>query len=81
MPQTAPPTCENTKSGNMLEKFYKNCRYTGSLEVGGGLPNNLLKFVDVVIEKGCESQGCGNKDCNSYIFDGATRIYQRCSML
>ena len=34
--------------------------------MGGG--GNLLKFVDVVSEKGCESQGCGNKDWNSYIY-------------
>ena len=34
-PQTTPPTCENTNSGNMLEKFYKNRRYIGLSEVGG----------------------------------------------
>ena len=45
----------------------------------GGLqpPNSLLKFVDVVSEKGCKSQGRRNEDSNSYIFEEATRIYQK----
>ena len=45
----------------------------------GGLqpPNNLPKFVDFV---GCESQGCRNEDLNSYIFEEATRIYQKCNI-
>ena len=37
---------------------------------------NMLKFVDFVNEKGCESKGHGNEDSNSYIFEEATRIYQ-----
>ena len=32
-------------------------------------PNNLLKFVDFVSEKGCKSQGRKNEDSNSYIFE------------
>ena len=42
--------------------------------------NNLPKFVDFVSEKGCESQGCRNEDLNSYIFEEATRIYQKCNI-
>ena len=40
----------------------------------GGLasPNNLLKFVDFVSEKGCKSQGRKNEDSNSYMFEEAT---------
>ena len=38
---------------------------------------NLLKFVDCVSERGCESQGHGNEDLNSYIFEEATRIYPK----
>ena len=34
--------------------------------------NNLQKFVDFVSEQGCESQGRGIEDWNSYIFS----IYQ-----
>ena len=50
---------------------------------GGGLqlPNNLLKFVDFVSEKDCESQGRRNEDSSSYIFEEATRIYQNCNLL
>ena len=45
----------------------------------GGLqpPNDLPKFVDLV---GCEGQGCRNEDLNSYIFEEATRIYQKCNI-
>ena len=56
----------------------------GPSEAGGwggfSPPNNLLKFVDFVSEKGCESQGRRNKDWNTYIFEEATRIYQKCNM-
>ena len=38
-------------------------------------PNDLLKFVDFVSEKGCKSQGRKNEDSNSYIFEESTRIY------
>ena len=44
---------------------------------GASAPNNLLKFVDFVSEKGCKSQGRRNEDSNSYIFEEATRIYQQ----
>ena len=49
---------------------------------GGGLkpPNNLPKFVDFVSEKGCNSQGRRNEDLNSYTFEEATRIYQKCNI-
>ena len=30
-------------------------------------PENLLKFVDFVSEKGCKSQGCRNEDSKTYI--------------
>ena len=45
----------------------------------GGLqpPNNLLKFADFESEKGCKSQGRNNEDSNLYIFEEATRIYQK----
>ena len=43
-------------------------------------PNNLLKFVDFVSEKGCKSQGRKNEDSNSYIFAKATRIYPECNI-
>ena len=48
----------------------------------GGLqpPNNLLKFVDFVSEKGSNSQGRRNENANSYIFEEATRIYQNCNI-
>ena len=48
----------------------------------GGLqhPNNLLKFVDFVSEKGCKSQGRKNEDSNSYIFEEAIRIYPECNI-
>ena len=55
----------------------------GSREGGwGGLwpPNNLLKLVDFVGEKGCNSQGRRNKDSDSYIFGETTRIYQKCNI-
>ena len=42
-------------------------------------PNNLLKFVDFVSEKGCKSQGRKNYDSNSYIFEEATRFYPKCN--
>ena len=47
----------------------------------GGLqpPNNLPKFADFVSEKGCKSQGRKVEDSNLYIFEEATRIYQKCS--
>ena len=49
----------------------------GPSEAGGGAgglqpPNKLLKFVDLVSEKGCKSQGRGNEDSNSYVFSEAT---------
>ena len=45
---------------------------------GGGAgrlqrPNNLLKFLDFVSEKGCDCQSRGNEDLNSYIFKEATK--------
>ena len=43
-------------------------------------PNNLLKFADFVSEKGCKSQGCKNEDSNLYMFEEATRIYQKCNI-
>ena len=53
-------------------------RYPGPSEAGGGWgasapPNNLLKFVDFVSEKGCKSQGGRNEDSNSYIFEEAIK--------
>ena len=42
--------------------------------------NNLLKFADFVREKGCECQGRGNEDSNSY-FREDTRIYHKCNIL
>ena len=59
---------------------------TGPSEAGeGGLggfspPNNLLKFVEFVIEKGCNSQGRKTEDSNSYICEEATRIYEKCNV-
>ena len=47
---------------------------------GGAGPNNLLKFVDFVSGKGCNSQGRRNEDSNSDIFEEATRIYQKCNI-
>ena len=41
----------------------------GGLAGGFSPSNNLLKFVDFVSEKGCESQGRKNEDSNSYIFE------------
>ena len=53
----------------------------GGLGAGGLQPlNNLQKFVDFVSEKGCKSQGRRNEDSKSYIFDEATRIYQKCNI-
>ena len=45
----------------------------------GGLqpPNNLLKFAEFVSEKGCKRQGSKKEDSNLYIFEEATRIYQK----
>ena len=43
---------------------------------GASVSNNLLKLVDFVSEKGYESQGLGNEDSSSKIFEEATRIYQ-----
>ena len=45
------------------------------------LPNNLLKFVDFVSEKGCKCQGRRSEDSNSYAFEEATRIYQKMQCL
>ena len=49
----------------------------------GGLqpPNDLLKFADFVSEKGCKSQGRKNEDSNLYMFEEATRIYQKMQYL
>ena len=53
----------------------------GSWGLGGfSPPNNLLKFVDFVSEKGCKSQGRRNEDSNSYVFVEATRINQKCNV-
>ena len=57
----------------------------GPSEAGGGLggfspPNNLLKFVDFVSEKGCKSQARRNEDSNLYVFVEATRINQKCNV-
>ena len=43
-------------------------------------PDNLLKFVDFVSEKGCKSQGRKNENSNSYIFEEAARIYPECNI-
>ena len=58
------------------------CRPVGSGGAGGlqPPPNNLLKFVDFVSEKGCKSQGRKNEDSNPYIFEEATRIYPECNI-
>ena len=53
-------------------------RSTGPSEAGGGA--NLLTFVHFVSEKLCKSQGRKNEDSNSYIFEEATRIYQKCNI-
>ena len=54
----------------------------GPLEAGGGMgwggwglqpPDELLKFVDFVCEKGCKSQGCRNEDSNLHIFEEAIK--------
>ena len=50
------------------------CRKRGGGGAGGlqsASPNSLLKFVDFVNEKGCESQDHRNENSNSYIFDHA----------
>lgn len=45
--------------------------------MGGLSPfNNLLKFVNFVIERDCESQAHENEDSNLFIFEEATRINQ-----
>ena len=61
------------------------CNTIAGPSEAGGLggfrpPNNLLKFVDFVSEKGCKSQGRKNEDSNSYIFEEATRIYPECNV-
>ena len=55
---------------------------SGGGGAGGGFspPNNLLKFVDFVSEKGCKSQCRRNEDSNSYVFVEATRIHQICNI-
>ena len=60
------------------EKYEKE----GPSEAGGlGLPpNDKLKFVDFVSDEGCKSQGRRNEDSNSYIYEEATRIYQKCNI-
>ena len=59
--------------------MYDKCSQARQKRGAGGLqpPNNLLKFVDFASEKDCESQRCRNADSNSYIFEEATRIYQK----
>ena len=56
-------------------------RPVGSGGLGGfSPPNKLLKFADFESEKGCKSQGRKNEDSNLYIFEEATRIYQKCNI-
>ena len=67
-----------------LPKFTSKLSEAGPSEAGGlgGLqpPNNLLKFVNFVSEKGCKSQGRRNEDANSYVFVEATRIHLKCDV-
>ena len=42
--------------------------------------NGGHKFADFVSEKGCKSQGCKNEDSTLYMFEEATRIYQKCNI-
>ena len=55
-------------------------RPVGSGGLGGFSPppNDLLKFADFESGKGCKSQGRKNEDL--YIFEEATRIYQKCNI-
>ena len=71
-----------------MSLVYNNCtdpfviRPIGCEGSGGGRlhpANNLLMFVDFSSERGCEGQGCGCEDWNSYIFKEATTIYQKCN--
>ena len=41
--------------------------------------NILLKFADFVSDKGCKCQGRKKEDLNLFIFEEATRIYQKCN--
>ena len=61
--------------------FHVSCQARGKQGAGGLQPHNyLLKFVHFENEKGCESQGHGNEDPNTYMSEEATRIYQKCNM-
>ena len=78
----------NSPMADSVSLVYNNCtdpfviRPIGCGGSGGGLqpPNNLLMFVDFSSERGCESQGCGSEDWNSYIVKKATTIYQKCNI-
>ena len=73
-------------SKHRCAKSDMKCTVLRPVGSGGGLgglqppQNNLLKFIDLVSGKGCESQGCRNEDSNSYIFEEATVIYQKCNI-
>ena len=62
----------------MITMFIQSSIFQARRKRGGG--GNFLKFVDFVSEKHCESQGCRNEDLSSYIFEEATRIYQKCNI-
>ena len=69
--------------GGQTEHSHNMNRTTGPSEAGAegaaAPPNNLLKFADFENEKDCKSQGRKNEDSNLYIFEEATRIYQKCN--
>ena len=77
----------NSPMADSVSLVYNNCtdpfviRPIGCGGSGGAsAPNDLLMFVDFSSERGCESQGCGSEDWNSYIVKKATTIYQKCNI-
>ena len=63
----------------MPKRLAKYCKIIpGPSEAGGGLGG--FKFADFVSEIGCKSQGHKIEDSNLYIFEEATRIYQKCNI-
>ena len=81
--QTSPDVSAPSPDGvpkNYVHLSYK-IRPVGTEGLGGfSPPNNLLKLADFVSKIGCKSQGHRNEDSNLYMFEEATRIYQKCNI-